>query len=305
LVLVGPTAVGKTDLSLQLAKTLDGEIISADSMQIYRYMDIGTAKPSPQERQGIPHHLIDVCHPRESFSVAQYQELATEAIADCHRRGKLPILTGGTGLYIQAVVDGFNIPSAPANPALRQELEELARREGVEKVHRMLAEVDPERAAQLHPNNLRRVIRAIEVYQATGQRMGELEKMAGQNRPAYRLYMYGLTRERAELYARINRRVDVMLEAGLIDEVRSILDMGVPADATAMQGLGYKEIVGYLLGEYSLDEAIYMLKRDTRRYAKRQGTWFRRDTRLHWFNLTSTTAATVIAQICQRLANSQ
>ena len=299
LVLVGPTAVGKTQVSLRLAEELDGEIVSADSMQVYKFMDIGTAKPTPEERRRIPHHLLDVCLPNEAFSVARYQRLAWDAIEDIHRRGRLPILTGGTGLYVQAVIDGLNFPPQPADKQYRAQLQAMANTEGAEAVHRLLQEIDPETAARLHPNNLRRVIRALEICRLTGRPMSAHLAEEPRRKPPYNLHMYGLTRDRSELYERINQRVDEMIAAGLLDEVEGLVKMGFAEGKTALQALGYKEILAYLRGLRTLDEAIDLLKRDTRRYAKRQLTWFRRDHRIRWFNLSETSVEQVIAAISQ------
>lgn len=284
LVIVGPTAVGKTQLAIMVAKMVDGEIISADSMQVYRDMDIGTAKPSLEERAGVPHHLIDIVPPSRDFTVAEYQELAEIAIADINKRGKVPILTGGTGLYVRAVIDGFDFPGSE-DLALREKLAEYARVHGQDALHQKLAEVDPVTAQRLHPNDTRRVIRALEVYQLTGVPLSRhLAKQEGraQRHPAV---MFGLTRDRQELYRRCDLRVDRMLENGLLDEVKRLLDLGFDPRSTALQAIGYKELIGYLEGEYDLEEAVRLLKRNTRRYAKRQFTWFLRDPRIRWINL--------------------
>jgi tRNA dimethylallyltransferase len=291
--------VGKTQLSLRLAEELDGEIVSADSMQVYKFMDIGTAKPTPEERRRIPHHLLDVCLPNESFSVARYQRLAWDAIANIHRRGRFPILTGGTGLYVQAVVDGLNFPPQPSDKQYRAKLQALAQEEGPEAVHRLLQRVDPETASRIHPNNLRRVVRALEICRCTGRPMSAHLKEEPRQKPPYDLHMYGLTRDRSELYERINRRVDEMIAAGLVAEVKVLVEMGFAEGKTALQALGYKEILAYLQGLLTFEEAVELLKRDTRRYAKRQLTWFRRDRRIRWFNLSEITVAQVITTITQ------
>lgn len=291
--------MGKTQLSLRLAEELDGEIVSADSMQVYKFMDIGTAKPTPEERRRIPHHLLDVCLPNESFSVARYQRLAWDAIANIHRRGRFPILTGGTGLYVQAVVDGLNFPPQPSDKQYRAKLQALAQEEGPEAVHRLLQRVDPETASRIHPNNLRRVVRALEICRCTGRPMSAHLKEEPRQKPPYDLHMYGLTRDRSELYERINRRVDEMIAAGLVAEVKVLVEMGFAEGKTALQALGYKEILAYLQGLLTFEEAVELLKRDTRRYAKRQLTWFRRDRRIRWFNLSEITVAQVITTITQ------
>ncbi|WP_026477849.1 tRNA (adenosine(37)-N6)-dimethylallyltransferase MiaA [Alkaliphilus transvaalensis] len=286
LFIVGPTAVGKTDTAIHLAKKLEGEIISADSMQIYRYMDIGTAKPTVEEREGIPHHLMDCVDPDETFSVAEFQAQANAAIEDITSRGKLPIIAGGTGLYVNSLLYEMDFTTTISNWQLRQELEELAKTQGNEYLHNKLKEMDPKAAERIHPNNVKRVIRAIEVNSEGGEQMGDFSTDIRMNE-AYNPYMIGLTRDRQELYERVNLRVDIMVEQGLLEEVKKLLDMGYPEDLVAFKGLGYKEIIGYLKGQYSLEEAKEILKRDTRRYAKRQLTWFKRYDMVKWFNLTN------------------
>lgn len=284
LVLVGPTAVGKTALSLRLAEVLDAEIVSADSMQVYRGMDIGTAKPTPAERARVPHHLIDVVDPTEDFSVARYERLAHAAIAGIHARGKLPLLTGGTGLYIKAVVDGLPMPPAPPDPAIRARLEAEADRSGTEALHRRLAQVDPVSAARLHPRDRRRIIRALEIWEQTGRpRSATRAPQAGH--PNYEAHWFGLTRPRASLYRRIDQRVDQQIASGLVDEVRRLLEQGWNPRVTSGQGLGYKEIADYLEGKVTLEEAVARLKRATRQYAKRQLCWWRGDHRIRWLDM--------------------
>lgn len=284
-VLVGPTAVGKTELAIELALRLQGEVVTADSMQVYKGMDIGTAKPTPAEMKGVPHHLIDVVTPDTPFNVARYRDLAHQVIEEIHGRGMLPIVSGGTGLYIRAILDEFLFPDHGADPALRRRLQELAAVQGPEHVYEMLCRVDPERAEQVHPNDVRRVIRALEVYEMTGRTMSEQIREAQAKEPRYRDVRVGLTRPRSELYERINLRVDKQLEEGLIDEVKALRSR-YELQKTALQALGYKEIIAYLDGECSLDEAVRRLKRETRRYAKRQLTWFRRDESITWFDLS-------------------
>lgn len=282
LVIVGPTAVGKTELSLRLAEKLDAEIISADSMQVYRGMDLGTAKATVTEQERIKHHLLDVVDPDQAFNVADYLDLATKALNDLQARDRTPILIGGTGLYIDALLDGFLFPDSTADPKLRAQLQEQADRDP-DSLYQELSKVDPQSAQKLHPNDVRRVIRALEVYQRTGETMSSLQKKkAKEKRPYLPLYI-GLTRDRSELYERVNMRVDEMLAQGLVEEVRTILAK-YPKQPTALQALGYKEIVLYLQGQLDLEEASELLKRDTRRYAKRQLSWFRRNKRIHWFN---------------------
>ncbi|MFO7295180.1 MAG: tRNA (adenosine(37)-N6)-dimethylallyltransferase MiaA [Caldicoprobacter sp.] len=284
-VIVGPTAVGKTKLSIELAKVLNGEIVSADSMQIYRYMDIGTAKPTVEERQGIPHHMIDIIDPGQEFSVAEYQRLATQAIDDIYRRGKLPIVVGGTGLYIKSLLYPMNFTDASYDPEFRKELQRQAEIMGKEYLHRKLQAVDPKTAARLHPNDVRRVIRALEVYHLTGKPMSEYDQGLEKMEYKYNVAMIGLTMDRAKLYQRINQRVDEMMKKGLLDEVKGMLDRGYTRDMISMQGLGYKELMEYLEGRVSLEEAIDILKRETRRYAKRQLTWFRAQKDIVWVDV--------------------
>ncbi|HLT57378.1 MAG: tRNA (adenosine(37)-N6)-dimethylallyltransferase MiaA [Limnochordales bacterium] len=286
LVIVGPTAVGKTAYCVLLGQALRAEIVTADSMQVYRGMDIGTAKPPPEERGGVPHHCLDLVDPRDAFNVADYRRHALAAIADIHRRGRLPILTGGTGLYVRAVVDDFLFPDRGADWELRRRLEEEAARLGRAALHARLAQVDPETAARLHPNDLRRVVRALEVYQRTGRPLSQHLREARARQPRFDLLMFGLTRPREELYARINRRVEEQIAAGLVEEVRRLMAQGLDEGHVAMQGLGYKEIIGYLKGRWSLQEAIRILQRDTRHYARRQLIWFKADPRIQWLDLS-------------------
>lgn len=283
-VICGPTATGKTETGILVARELGGEVVSADSMMVYRGMDIGTAKPTREERQGVPHHLIDIVDPDAAFSVALYQELAEKRIADIHARGRLPLLVGGTGLYIRAVVDRYRFVAAP-DPALRRRLAEEARAAGPDALHARLAAVDPVAAARIHPHNVRRVIRALEVYYRTGEPISRFQDLDGYTAAKYRLWMFGLTMEREQLYRRIEERVDRMIEAGLVEEVRRLLERGYSRGLTSMQALGYKEIAAYLQGEVTLEEAVRLIKRNTRRFAKRQLTWFRRDPRIKWLDV--------------------
>jgi tRNA dimethylallyltransferase len=288
-VIVGPTAVGKTGLAIRVAKQVDGEIISADSMQVYKGLDIGTAKPTEAERQGVPHHLLDVVAVDQEFSVADYQLMVEDILMDLAKRGKTPILTGGTGLYIRAVLEGFVFDSQGKDDVLRARLQEVAESQGNIALHRRLAVVDPDTAKRLHPNDRRRVIRALEIYHTTGQPLSQHLDAQKQLEPRHQAVKFGLARNRPRLYQRIDARVDQMIEAGLLDEVKNLLEQGLAEGATAMQALGYKELVGYLRGEYDLAEAIRLLKRDTRRYAKRQLTWFRRDEEIIWLDLDKLT----------------
>lgn len=277
IILTGATAAGKTELSISLAKAVDGEIISADSMQVYKHMDIGSAKITQEEMAGIKHHLIDILEPNEEFHVVKFQSLAKEAVQSIYAKGKIPILTGGTGFYIQSVLYDIDFTESEEDTAFRTELEELAKKEGNEVLFERLRKIDPESCNIIHPNNIKRVIRAIEFYEKTGKRISEHNKEQHENESPYNFAYFVLDDDRAVLYERINKRVDAMLESGLIDEVRNLKSMGCTSDMVSMQGLGYKEILEYLNGECTLDEAVYKIKRDTRHFAKRQLTWFRRE----------------------------
>lgn len=279
-VVAGPTASGKTSLAIDIAKHFDGEIVSADSMQIYKYMDIGTAKPTSAERAECVHHLIDFIEPDYDYSVAEYVEDAHEVIADIHRRGKLPVICGGTGLYINSLINDIAFGEPDCDQALRDELRELAEEKGGEYLIDMLREFDSVSADRLHPNNLKRVIRAIEFYKLSGKPISEHQEETKRTESRYRPIMFLIDRDRAELYDRINRRVDMMIEDGLLAEVKRLMDMGYTKSLNSMKGIGYKEIMDYYNGEYSLDEAIEAVKHGSRRYAKRQLTWFRRDERI-------------------------
>ena len=286
LCLLGPTAVGKTEIAIQLAQRLNAEIVSVDSRQIYRQMDIGTAKPTVEEQQAARHHLIDCVDISQPFSVADYQSLADAAIADIHNRGKRVLLVGGAGLYFRAIVDGlFEGPGA--NPALRKRLEAEAAQNGVDTLHKRLQTCDPESADRIHPNNLVRVIRALEVYELTGTPMSELQQQWHPEKQRYPFIAFGLTMPRALLYRRIEQRVDVMLANGLIAEVESLLAAGYARDSVALQSFGYRELIAYLDGNCTYLEAISQLKQNTRRFAKRQLTWFRKDTRIEWLDRES------------------
>jgi tRNA dimethylallyltransferase len=283
-VIIGPTAVGKTKLSVELAKALNGEIISGDSMQIYRGMDIGTAKVTSEEMEGIPHYMIDIKDPEEPFSVAEFQELVRKRIRDISERGKLPIIVGGTGLYIQAVLYDYQFSDVSGDPIYREKLERLAKEEGPEAVFAKLKRIDPESAERIHPNNVRRVIRALEIFHTTGKTMTEaLDEQ--ENKLLYDVALIGLTMERAKLYERINKRVDLMMEQGLLAEVKSLYDRGI-RDCQSIQAIGYKELYAYFEGDIGLDEAVEALKTNSRRYAKRQLTWFRNKMDVAWFDVT-------------------
>ena len=279
--LLGPTAVGKTEIAIQLAQHLDAEIVSVDSRQIYRQMDIGTAKPTAEEQQAARHHLIDCVDISQTFSVADYQSLADTAIADIQNRGKRVLLVGGAGLYFRAVVDGlFEGPGA--DPLRRERLEQEATQHGVDVLHERLRACDPASADRIHPNNLVRVIRALEVYELTGVPMSEHQQQWHQGSQRYPFIAFCLTLPRALLYRRIEQRVDVMLANGLIAEVESLLVAGHARDTTALRSFGYKELIAYLDGECTYLKAVEQLKQNTRRFAKRQLTWFRKDTRIEW-----------------------
>lgn len=282
IVLTGPTAVGKTALSIKLAKALDGEIVSADSMQVYRGMDIGSAKIRQEEMEGVPHHLIDVLDPEDEFNVVLFQKLAKEAIADITGRGKIPILAGGTGFYIQAVLYDIDFTETKEDSSYRTYLEELARQEGNERLHEMLRQVDPKAAEAIHANNVKRVIRALEFHQQTGQKISEHNEEQRENVSAYDSCYFVLTDDREKMYERIDRRVDLMVQEGLVEEVTRLKEQGCTRELVSMQGLGYKEILAYLEGEYDLERALYLIKRDTRHFAKRQLTWFKREKDVIW-----------------------
>ncbi len=285
LVLVGPTAVGKTALSLALAERFNCEIISGDSMQVYRGMDIGTAKASQEERQAVPHHLIDILEPEESFSVSDFQALTRGTIHEVQERGRLPFLVGGTGLYVESVCYNYEFSEAESDEAFRSEMHHRAEQEGNDALHQELAAVDPVTAAKLHPNDVRRVIRALEVYKLTGQTMSD--QLSRQNkRPHYDLCLIGLTMDRAILYNRIEERVDQMMREGLLDEVKRLIQRGLPMHSVALQALGYKEFLDYFGGNCSLEDAIARLKQDTRRFAKRQLSWFRHMKDIDWIDVT-------------------
>ncbi len=284
LILTGPTAVGKTALSIALAKAVDGEIISADSMQVYRGMDIGSAKIRKEEMQGVRHHLIDICDPCDEFHVVNFQKYAKDAIQEISGRGKIPVLTGGTGFYIQAVLYDIDFTSEKDEDGYRAELEQIGKEQGSAVLHDMLKEADPKAAGQIHVNNQKRVIRALEYFHETGKKISEHNEEERQKTSPYNFAYFVLNDERSRLYERIDRRVDQMLADGLVEEVAHLKELGCTRDMVSMQGLGYKEILDYLDGKISLEEAVYILKRDTRHFAKRQLTWFRRERDVIWVN---------------------
>lgn len=288
IVITGPTATGKTRLAVSLASEFDGEIVSADSMQLYRRMDIGTAKVTEEEKCGIPHHMIDVAEPDESFSVARFVQEADECISDILARGKVPIIAGGTSLYIDSLIAGRDFAENESDNALREKLSDEYDRIGGEKMLEKLRSFDPERAEKLHPADKRRIVRAIEVFELTGKTITEHDEETKRIPPKYDAAIIALDYEdRAELYARIDRRVDEMVEAGLFDEVKALLDSGLPEKCTAMQAIGYKEPAAYLRGELTKDEAVELIKQESRRYAKRQLTWLRRSEKLFWIRWSS------------------
>ncbi|MCM1568311.1 MAG: tRNA (adenosine(37)-N6)-dimethylallyltransferase MiaA [Roseburia sp.] len=284
IVLTGPTAVGKTKLSIALAKAVKGEILSADSMQVYEYMDIGSAKITEEQMQGVPHHLINVLKPWEEFNVVVFQRLCRECLAGIYGRGHIPILTGGTGFYIQAVLNDIDFTENEENTEYRRELERLAEEKGAEKLHEMLREVDPASAEAIHQNNIKRTIRALEYYHLTGERISQHNEQERKKESAYLSCYFVLNDERERLYRRIDERVEEMLEQGLVEEVRRLKGMGCDRTLVSMQGLGYKEILSYLEGECTLGEAVSLIKRDTRHFAKRQLTWFRREKEVIWLD---------------------
>lgn len=279
LIITGPTGVGKTELSIKLAKALDGEIISADSMQIYKLMDIGSAKISEKEMRGIPHHMIDIVSPEEPFSVSEYKQKTTEVINEVLSRKKYPILVGGTGLYIDSIICNLKFTEGDKDAEYRTYLENLAQEKGNLFLHNMLKEIDLESYERIHPNNVKRVIRALEVHKLTGKTFSSFEDKSNYYNIPYNINYYVLTMNRARLYDRINKRVDIMIERGLIQEVKNLKELGFTSEMQSMQGIGYKEILYYLESKMSLEEAIDKIKQGSRNYAKRQLTWFRKDPR--------------------------
>ena len=281
-VLTGPTAVGKTKLSISLAKALNGEIISADSMQVYKYMDIGSAKIRPREMDGVVHYLVDELLPSEEFHIVKFQEMAKKAMDTIYGKGKIPLIVGGTGFYIQAITRDIDFTQAEQEDHYRRELETIAEEKGAEYLHEMLARVDEKSAEQIHANNVKRVIRALEFYHQNGFPISRHNEEQKERTSPYNLAYFVLNAPRELLYERIDRRVDEMIEEGLVNEVKKLKEMGYRRGMVSMQGLGYKEILAYLEGEYSLEEAVRVLKRDTRHFAKRQLTWFRREPDVIW-----------------------
>jgi len=280
--IVGPTAVGKSELALHLAQYFPVEIIGADSRQVYRYMDIGTNKPSPAERESVPHHLIDVVEPDEDFSLAMYHQLANEALRAIQQKGKLPLLVGGSGLYVWSLVEGWKIPQVTPDQKRRRQLEARAEQEGSRSLYQELQDIDPIAAEKINPSNTRRIIRALEIYHATGQRPSQLQH---KETPDFPILLIGLTRERGELYRRIDWRVDKMIQMGLVEEVEQLLKKGYSLFLPSMSGIGYKQIGQFLRGEMTLPQAIDKIKYETHRLARHQYAWFRlSDSRIHWFD---------------------
>ncbi|MFD1447199.1 tRNA (adenosine(37)-N6)-dimethylallyltransferase MiaA [Oceanobacillus profundus] len=298
--IMGPTAVGKTKLSIELAKRFNGEIISGDSMQVYKGLDIGTAKIKQAEMQGIPHHMLDIREPDEDFSAADFKELVQQYIAEITARGKLPIIVGGSGLYIQAALYDYNFSDRKRDPLLTKEMEEIVELEGIMPLYQRLEQIDPEQAKKIHPNNHRRVIRALEIYETTGMTMSEYEKNQVMESP-YNPILLGLEMPRALLYERINDRVDQMIEKGLKTEVKKVYDKGY-ASCQSMKAIGYKEWISYFKGEQSLEGTVELLKRNSRRYAKRQYTWFKNKMDVTWYSVTPSTIDEDFTLIFEELA---
>ena len=284
IVVAGPTAVGKTKYAIEVAKAFNGEVVSCDSMQLYKYMDIGSAKPTPEERAQVKHYLVDEIDPREAFSVAEYQKLAKAAIEEIFAKGKTPVIAGGTGLYLNALLYEMDFSDAPQESELRKQLEQEAETYGAQYVHDKLKALDAEAAERIHPNNVKKVIRAIEGA-SSGNKIGDFKKCTEKCKD-YETILIGLTRNRQELYDRINLRVDILIEQGLFDEVKGLLDMGLAEDDISMKGIGYKEVIAYFDGKLSKEDAIDLIKKNTRHLAKRQLTWFRRYEDLTWFDIS-------------------
>lgn len=285
IVIAGPTAVGKTKFSIEIASYFNGEIVSCDSMQIYRYMDIGSAKATPAERAQVPHHLVDAADPRDSFSVAAYQKMALKAVDDILARGRMPVVSGGTGLYLNSLLYDLDFSDAPEDGSYRRSLEEKAAQYGSKSLHEMLESLDTHAASEIHPNNTKRIIRALERIKHGEEHIRPFREAEKQSF-RYDALLIGLTRNRQELYDRINRRVDSLMESGLLEEVKNLRDMGLTKDNTAMKAIGYKELMDFLDGCCTLDEAVENIKKNTRHYAKKQLTWFRRYDKMKWYNIS-------------------
>lgn len=296
IVVAGPTAVGKTEYAIKIAKHFNGEIVSCDSMQLYKYMDIGSAKPTKEEQSQVKHYLVDEIDPKEEFSVAIYQKLAKKAIKEIIDKGKIPVIAGGTGLYLNSILYNMDFGNTDSNKKLREEYEKIAKEQGTDKLYEILLDLDPKAAGRIHKNNVKRVIRAIEAVKTSGQGLNDFKTDITLN-DEYEPVMLCLNRDRDELYERINKRVDILVDMGLLEEVKGLMDMGFTADDIAMKGIGYKEIIGYFEGQYDLNEAIELVKRNTRRYAKRQITWFKRYENMQWFNLSTDSLEDIISWI--------
>lgn len=302
IIIVGPTAVGKTKLSIDLAKRLNTEIISGDSMQVYKKMDIGTGKITKDEMEHIPHHMLDILDPSEAFSVADYQKVVQHKISTLNKRNLTPLLVGGSGLYIQAVLYDYVFSEQKRDNTLTNQLEARLEKEGNYVLHEELRQVDPEQAEKIHPNNIRRLIRALEVYQATGKTLTERKKEQKTD-PKYKYYIIGLEMDRAILYEQINNRVDTMIQNGLLAEVKYLLDQGYE-NTQAMKAIGYKELIPYINGEMDLDTAVSLLKRNSRRYAKRQYTWFKNQMKIQWYDVSTLNYDKIVNKIMEDLSNS-
>ena len=298
--IVGPTAVGKTELSIEIAKRFNGEVISGDSMQVYKGMDIGTAKISSEEMQGVPHHLLDIKEPDEAYSAADFKVHVQRLVKEISDKGRLPIIVGGSGLYIQAALFDYNFPDIKRDEELTEQLEKQAQEEGIEEIYERLQQVDPKQAEKIHPNNHRRVIRALEIYETTGKPKSEWELEQTVETP-YNVIFIGLEMDRTELYEQINHRVDFMLEKGLLDEVKSLYNHGFK-DTQAMRAIGYKEFIPYLEGKQTLEEAVEQLKQNSRRYAKRQYTWFRNKLAIDWYAVSPSSRQEKFKMIFDKLA---
>ncbi len=287
LVIVGPTAVGKTYVSIELAKKFNTEIISADSMQVYKYMDIGTAKVTKEEACGIKHHMIDLVEPDEDFSVSEFQKIAEKHIDEIHNKGKLPIIIGGSGLYLNSLLYDLDFGTVKSDEKVKKYYTDYHKEHGTDKLYELLLNIDPKACEKIHKNNVKRVIRALEVCHITGKKFSDMSTDIRKPSNKYDFKIIGLEMDRELLYQRINKRVDIMIENGLIDEVKALLDKGYTMDLSSMRGIGYKEIVEYLEGKVSLEEAIETLKQNTRHFAKRQFTWFKADKNIQWFDITN------------------
>ena len=297
IILTGPTAVGKTDLSIQLAKAVNGEIISADSMQVYKEMNIGSAKIQPEEMKGVPHYLVDEIEPEEEFNVVRFQTMAKNAMKTIYQKGKIPVIVGGTGFYIQALLYDIDFTDTTQDLNYRRELEQLVQEKGNEYLHEMLQKVDPKAAQEIHENNRKRVIRALEYYRDTGKQISEHNEQQRQKESPYQFVYFVLNRDRQELYRRIDQRVDRMMEQGLLEEVKRLKERGCTSNMVSMKGLGYKELLDYLGGMDSHEEAVRIIKRDTRHFAKRQLTWFKREKEVNWIELDGKTEQQVLEEI--------